>query len=370
MPSKLFKTKKFLNIYTTQAFFSASSIFGWTFVYLYLFLKGFSYFELGVFTVLIYATPFLVLLKKRKVFLSISMKQGIFIKMLTFASVAFADSMLALILCAIFLGISRVFFWVPYNVALLSLGTNRAGLLSSLAFALPTVFGIVLPALGGIVAEAFSFEVVFALSIVILFGSLFATNRIKEKTIINFDGIVSWRKTTGIKTLMMIHGAWQGINWTALPLITIYFLESATAYGAFFAYLGLVGAISSVFLGHSTDKNNNRKKVLYPATIGLGITTIISGFAGGLIFWAAARGFVSFFDNLCAPFTFSVVVDNHKDLQQSFIANEMSIAAGRTLGAVVVLLSIAVGNIYFSLIFAGLLYLMFPLVLKKKKIYA
>ena len=370
MPSKLFKTKKFLNIYSTQAFFSAASIFGGTFIYLYLFLKGFSYFELGVFTVLIYATPFLVLLKRRKVFLATSMKQGILIKMLTFASVAFADSMAALVLCALFLGISRVFYWVPYNVALLSLDTNRAGLLSSLAFALPTLFGIVLPALGGIVADTFSFEIVFAISILILFGSLFTTGRIKEKTIIDFDGIVSWKKTTGIKTLMIIHGVWQGINWTALPLITIYFLESATSYGAFFAYLGLVGAISSVFLGHRTDKNNNRKKVLYPAAIGLGITTLVSGFAGGLIFWAAARGFVSFFDNLCAPFTFSVVVDSHKDLQQSFIANEMSIAAGRTLGAVVVLLSIAVGNIYLSLIAAGLAYLVFPLVLKKKKLYA
>ncbi|MCK5474287.1 MAG: hypothetical protein KAI53_02680, partial [Candidatus Aenigmarchaeota archaeon] len=248
--------------------------------------------------------------------------------------------------------------------------TNRAGLLSSLAFALPTLFGIFLPYFGGIMAEAFSFEIVFAISILILLGSLYTTGRIKEKTIIDFDGIVSWRKTTGIKTLMVIHGAWQGINWTVLPLITIYFLESASSFGAFFAYLGIVGAISSVFLGHSTDKNNNRKKVLYPASIGLGIATIVSGFAGGLIFWVAARGFVSFFDNLCAPFTFSIVVDNHKDLQQSFIANEMSIAAGRTLGAVVVLLSIAIGNIYLSLIAAGLIYLIFPLVLKQKKIYA
>ena len=110
MTPKILKTKEFLKVYSTQIFFSGASIFGWTLVYLYLVLKGFSYFDLGLFTVAIYVTPLLVLLKTRTTYLVHSMQIGIIIKILTFAGIVFADTLPVLILAGILLGISRVFY--------------------------------------------------------------------------------------------------------------------------------------------------------------------------------------------------------------------------------------------------------------------
>ena len=369
MTPKLLKTKDFKNIYSTQAFFSASSILGWTLVYLYLVLKNFTYIDLAIFTVIIYITPLFILSKTHKMNSLTSMKLGIILKILTFIAVILAQDMRGLAITGALLGASRVFYWIPYNVHLMSLGKNNAGLLSGMAFALPAFFQIALPAIGGFFAELYGFTFVFAISGLLLLGSFWRTSKVSTNEIIDFDCNASWNNSPGIKTLMLIHGFWQSVNWTAVPLITIFFIKNPIHFGTFFTYLGVIGALSSIVLGHKTDKNKNRQKIIYPTVIALGIATFVSGISAGFIFWIIARGIISFFDNIANPFVFSIVVDNHKNLHHSFIAHEMSIAIGRTLGALAVLVSIVIGNIYLSLMAAGIVYLIFPIVLKKKNIY-
>ncbi|MCK4967899.1 MAG: hypothetical protein KAS12_02495, partial [Candidatus Aenigmarchaeota archaeon] len=336
MAPKVLKTTDFKNIYSTQAFYSASSIFGWTLVYLYLVLKNFTYIDLAIFTVITYIAPLLILVNTIKMRNLSSMKLGIALKILTFIAVILAQDIWGLVAVGVLLGASRVFYWVPYNVNLLSLGKNNAGLLSGMAFALPSFFQIVLPALGGIVAELYGFEFVFMLCGLLLVGSMWRTSKIKTNNILHYDSKSSWHNSPGVKTLMVIHGFWQSVNWTAVPLITIFFITNPIHFGTFYTYLGIVGALASIILRHKTDKNKNRQKIIYPTVIILSIATFVSGFTTGIIFWIIARGIISFLDNIAAPFVFSIVVDNHNDLSHSFIAHEISISIGRTLGAIAV----------------------------------
>ena len=127
MSSQLLKSRDFKNIYSTQAFFSASSIFGWTLIHLYLVLKNFTYTQIALFTVIVYLTPIFILLKTHKMKSLTSMKFGIVIKILTFASVIVAQDMWGLAITGVLLGASRVFYWIPYNVHIMSLGKNNAG---------------------------------------------------------------------------------------------------------------------------------------------------------------------------------------------------------------------------------------------------
>ena len=368
------KTKKFLNIYGIHIFHSFAHLFVFGLLFLYLHQIGFTNLEIALFSTLEYFGAFLVLffLKTvdfKKIITAATILKSILLLM--FVNFIRGFETIQLYLIALSLGVVIFTFWVPFNIKYFGLGNNKNNaFMGSILFMLWPLMNMFLPGIAGYAVNSYGFKFLFIVSAAINLLAIFCIKWSDNGLVLKFNLKNALENTKGVKTLMSLEGLFQGILWTAIPLATISYFGNAIDYGLFFSYLGLFGAIASVFLSRLSDNMKNRTSFIYPVALLLGLSAILTGFATTLIVWAIANAFLVFFATVFGPFQTAVVLDKSKNLVDSMASREFFLNFGRTGGGVIAIFSLLLfEKSEYSLLVAGLSVFVYALVIRKKKLY-
>ncbi|NIQ04491.1 MAG: MFS transporter [Candidatus Korarchaeota archaeon] len=362
---------RFSTIFILQVVFAFAVSFGWSLIYFYFLKSGFSSMHVLLYFTLIYVSSSATILLVTRVHSKQSIITGLLLRIVTFVLVYRFVHVIQLFLVAIVFGVAISLFWIPVNIAYFATSSHDTKAFhSSIAIALWPFVGAICPFLSGVVANFYGFQAVFLISIAILLIDVFITMNLSSNSLLQFDLKRTIQRIKGLKTLLLLQGFWQGVNWIAVPVISFFFITKELEYGSFLAYLSVVGAVASLLLGKLSDKTENRLTFIIPSIIFTGIFTLLSGLGTTFVEWALFRGVVSFFGTIAASFSLTVVVDRTDHLEAGMIGRELFINGGRVIGGLIVLLFAQLGRIQLSLVVSGIAFFVYPFVLLKHEIYS
>lgn len=361
--------RPFLRLYSMQFFYVLTHIFGWTLAPLYFVKMGYSFLDIALYFALSFATSLLAIMILKNSRSDKLMRAGLILKAVIFVITAYIYVKPLLFISAILWGAMTIFYWVPMNIHFFKFRTaGKHARHAGLFFVLWPILGTIIPAIAGIAAEKYGMAFVFFLAAAIMVPAILLSFGMKQSEAIYFDFKKFTANTKGVKTIIFLQGIWEGMDWLAVPLVTMSFISGAVDFGAFYSYLGFFGIIAFFIAGRASDKMKKRAVFLYPITVAMAVSTILSGISATFFAWGIFRGAVSFLVNIFSPFAMTVVIDTSKSIEDSMISREFFLCFGRALGTMIValmlIMSIPIQN---ALIVSGAILFLHPFFLKEKK---
>lgn len=317
-------------------FFSymAAMYFAQTLIVFWLSQKGFGFADLIIYYLVSYVVAFfgIFFFPKIKIQAKSSMFWGILFSALMPFTLIIIFNPAQLFLSAIFSGLNCILFWIPYNIMHFKFShEGKRGLHSGMYFLISPIIGITLQPLSGIVAEKFGFETMFLIGI-----SLYIIPIILLKTMPDFEFEINIKKeisTYRFNWVTLFQGMAMRINWTLVPILTLFYVKTPIAFGSFFGYLSLIAALASVINGHFSDKMSSRKIFYYLFSFLAVASFFPLVFAGDFYYWyvfAGISGLCMYFAN---PFWLTSNLDHFKDfgVEKTLVLREFFLQLGFVL---------------------------------------
>ncbi|MEI7765777.1 MAG: hypothetical protein WCI93_04325, partial [bacterium] len=212
--------------------------FSQTLLVFWLFQNGFGFSELIVY----YLLSFLIALVGIFIFpkKQMSSKKAIFWGMIFSALSVLVlvriFSPMQIYISAIFSGLNVIFFWIPYNIMYFKYGSDsKIGANSGAYYLITPIIGITLQPLTGIVAEKFGFEFMFLLGIIMYIVPLILLYFLPD-----FKWELNIKKELLVSKFnwsTLLQGMSSKINFTIIPIFTLFFITTPRQFGNFFGYL-------------------------------------------------------------------------------------------------------------------------------------
>ena len=118
-------------------------------------------------------------------------------------------------------------------------------------------------------------------------------------------------------------------------------VDQGSQYGAFLAFLGIMAGVASVMAGRWSDKVQDRKLPLVVSTLGVAVFTLAASFThGDLVWWSLTVGMAYFFLYMMMAFTFTIVTELGKGIDDTMGMREVMLNAGRVGGGCVFIASL------------------------------
>ena len=330
--------KRLLIFVTSALWFSA---FARTILPPYYLSQGITLYQMIVATLIAFATQLVFLLFIRKVrakpFWRLSMVTS-FISLLLIIQLT---SVWQYYLASVFSGISMATYWVAYNIAYFgATPKQKIGLGSAIMFSIFPILNIIAPPLAGLIMQWNA--LVFWLLSVLFFGFSYLFIGMQEDFSVEYSLAASLSELRATRGLLFLEGIWEALPLAIIPVYTLYFIKTPLSYGAFAAYLSLIGVAANLLLGKTTDKLQKRVLFLYPLTLILAAATFLFPYASTqLPLWLIVTGIINFFLPLFWNTSTSMVIDTHPNLESAIPGREIVLAAGRVLGFSLVLMSLS-----------------------------
>lgn len=246
-------------------------------------------------------------------------------------------------LCNILLGINMVLFFAPYNIIHFQLTPKtRTSYSSAILFSIYPLISLISPLLAGWLAEI-SYTYIWIGS-----GAFFLLVLYLTKFQIELNISFNWRRNLTYlrptRVFILLQGLWETVAFSAIPVFTLYFIQTPLYYGTYLAYLALVAVVANLFLGQLSDKLRHRLSFLYPVTLLLVVTTLLLPLGiNNLKLWLILTGVLQFLLPLFWNFSTAFFVDLQPNLIRDMPVREMLLAISRTVGCFLIF-----ANFYFE----------------------
>lgn len=360
----------FSRIYPVQIFYLIAVYFTNALLLLWFSKMGISHEEMIVFYLMIYALAVITI----GIFRSINPRPyfiigiGANIAMFVVYAAFFKKELLflmPLLYAPIFL-----FFWINYNIAFFT-GVEpekRATGSALYAFAF-SLLSAIIPVTAGYTAIKLGMPAVFWIGAAVMAVALLLSLRIKaEKVKYKIANCLKCIK--GVKTLIFLEGFWEHTTFVAIPLISLFFISEELKLGAYLSYLGLTGAVASIFMAKFSDKVKKRKEFIFPLAIALAIATMLVSFGSNIYLWVAFTGLLYLISPALRPFQTTIALDNaHCSIRELMIAREFLLNFGRLCGILVFAAAVVFGITKGSIFIAGIAMAFYPFLMKRKGHY-
>ncbi len=305
----------FKRIYAFFFTYMAAMYLSQTLIIFWLYQKGFGFSDLIDYGLITYLTALvgIVFLPKIKMSAKRAMFYGIISSMLIVLVLIKIWNPGQLYLSAIFSGLNVIFFWIPCNAMFFIFSSeNKRGTNSGMYFLITPIIGLTLQPLTGIIAEKFGFEVMFLVG--------FCTYLIPImllKFLPDFEWNLNLREDFSkikFNWATFFQGATSRINYSLVPIFSLFFLKTPREFGNFFGYLAIVAGIASVLNGYISDKIKNRKVFFYLFTSLAVLSFLPLPFIKNIYYWGLFAGISSLCMNLANPFWLTFNLDYYKEV--------------------------------------------------------
>lgn len=315
----------------------AAMYFSQTMIVFWLSKNGFGFSDLLIYYIFIFLIALIGILffPKIKINAKTSIFWGILLSAFSIFILIKIFSPFQLYLSGLFSGLNVILFWIPYNIMHFKFShEDRQGLHSGMYFLITPIIGIVLQPLAGIIAEKFSFEAVF------LIGFLaYIIPIILLKFLPSFEYEISIKKyflENKFNWATFFQGMMMRINFSLIPIFTLFFIKTPRSFGSFFGYLALVTAIASIINGYISDKLKNRKMFFYFFSSMAVLSFLPLAFVSNIYYWGIFAGIGSLCISLANPFWLTFNIDYYRDIgvEKTMVLREVFLNMGyiATLG--------------------------------------
>ncbi len=238
-------------------------------------------------------------------------------------------------------GFSIYFFFVFYNIAHFEqTKKNKIGHRAGLLFSAGPVITILAPLLAGYLIQLNL--IFFWLASGIFFLITFLLVNLQKDFKIEFNIKRALDEIKSTRLFIFLEGLWEPINFTIIPIFSLFFIKSPLKYGLFIAYLGLIGALATLLLGRFTDKIQKRSVFLYPITISIAIVTCLFAKAtSNAYLWILLSGLIQFLLPIFWNLSTAMVVDTQANIKLAMIGREVFLNCGRVVGLLLTLISLS-----------------------------
>ncbi|MDZ4229106.1 MAG: hypothetical protein U1C50_02525 [Patescibacteria group bacterium] len=285
----------------------------------------------------------LTLLLLKQLFSRLAWRLAIILSFISILLIMKIDHLWQFYLSYILAGMNMVLFSTPYNIVHFQLTPKtRTSYSSAIMFSVYPLISLISPLLAGWLAE------INYIYIWIGTGAFFLLALFLTKFQVNFTISFNWRRSfeylRPTRVYILLQGLWEAVIFSAIPVFTLYFIQTPLYYGTYLAYLGLVAVVANLFLGQLSDKLRHRLKFLYPVTFLSALITLLLPLAiNDLKLWLILTGVLQFLLPLFWNFSTAFFVDLQPDLIRDMPVREILLAAGRTAGSFLVF-----ANFYFE----------------------
>src|SRR2546427_60548 len=146
---------------------------------------------------------------------------------------------------------------------------------------------------GGLLASARGFPALFGFGAAVIVGAAVlaaVTARPSERVRLAWD---PRRLGRGTCVAYAAQGGIDGVLWTAIPLVTLSFVQGAVELGALFSLFALSGGVFAVFLGRWSDRIRHRRRfIALGAALPIPLAIAV-GLAPNLLAFTVANGILS-----------------------------------------------------------------------------
>lgn len=314
----------------------------------------------AVLTILLFA--FLPPIDKRML-----MSAGAVAALLSYLIILFFQPSFLLLAVSFFVyGFSVFLFWVPFNILYFRKSNEAAATDSTIYFSIGGLLSILLSALGGIVSEYFGWMFFFlASSILFIPVAVFVFSLKKEEY--KYDSATCINGAAGFRTLNFLEGTLSGV-FVAGTLISLSLLDRPVFFGIFIAFITIASIAASLIVSRISDKT--KKRFFYMVVFGVltALSTVSLAFFYDVASWAILSSLRNFLSSLFWPFTTALIIDSMRDMNKVMVSRELFLNIGRIFGIAIVVFSIYFfSDVRLSIVFLGLLFLLYPVFLKTKK---
>jgi|GEM_PF-1763244 len=305
----------FKRIYIFFFTYMAAMYLSQTLIIFWLYQNGYGFSDLILYNLGIYVVALVGMVFLPKI--QMSAKRAMMIGILQSALIIFVLIKIwnpaQLYLSAIFSGLNIIFFWIPYNTMYFKFSSEeKRGTNSGMYFLITPIIGITLQPLTGVFAEKFGFEIMFLIgfcSYIIPLALLYFLP--------NFDWYLNVKEEFSkikFNWSTFFQGVTSRVNWSLIPIFSLFFLKTPKQFGAFFGYLAIVTALSSVLNGYISDKIKNRKVFFYLFTSLAVVSFLPLAFVQNIYYWSIFAGIASLCMSLANPFWLTFNLDYYRKL--------------------------------------------------------
>ena len=104
------------------------------------------------------------------------------------------------------------------------------------------------------------------------------------------------------------------VNYSFIPIFTLFFVKTPRQFGNFFGYLALMTAVASIINGHISDRMKNRKIFFYLTSTLSVLSFLLLPLAQNSYQWHIFAGIGSLSITLASPFWLAFNLDHYKGL--------------------------------------------------------
>lgn len=315
--------------------------FSQTLVILWLSKNGYNFSNIIFYYLISYivALTGIFTLGKMKMKLRPTILLGVLFSALSIAVLINISSFYQLYLSAIVTGLNIIFFWIPYNVMYFKFSSeDKRGLNSGMYFLVTPIISITLQPLAGLVAEKFGFEIMFLVGLLLYIIPIFLI-----KFLPDFEMNLNIQKELkGLKFnwSTLLQGFTSRINWTLVPIFTLFFISTPKAFGSFFGFLAIFTAIASLINASISDRMKSRRIFFYLFT-SLAVASLLPlAFVENIYYWGIFAGITGLCMYLANPFWLAFNLDYYKEIgvEKTIVLREIYLNSGYILTLVLVMI--------------------------------
>lgn len=312
-----------------------------TLLFLWFFRNGASVTTIALYFLAMYATAAVILVGLRGRTLSTrrSLVIGLIADAVGYLIALTVTHPVGVVLVGVAFGFNIVFFWTAYNVSHFSATREEhRGLKSGIYFLFMPIFGVVLAPLAGHVAETYGFPLLIASGGVLVLLPLLLIPTLPNYRVV-FD--LAALRSTRLAPLIFLQGALEAVNFAAIALVTLSFIDTPVATGRFFGLLAAFAGVATLFNTFVSDRLRHRKTFFY-ASVSLYVASVVL-FVVSRNFgtWRVVAGANNFLITLVGAFWVTLVLDHlgGVGVERAMAARELWANLGRSLTLIVAIVS-------------------------------
>lgn len=318
----------------------AAMYFSQTLLVFWLSKNGFGFSDIIIFYLISYVVALvsIFLFSRIKIKLKESIFFGVLLSILSVVILMKISNISQLYISGILTGLNVIFFWIPYNIMHFRYSSeNRRGLNSGIYFLITPIIGITLQPIAGIVAEQFGFIAMFLIGTTLYILPIFLILFLPD-----FEWSLDVRKEfkeNKFNWSIFFQGFSSRVNYSLIPLFTLFFIHTPRAFGNFFGFLAIVAAIASLINAYISDRLKSRKVFFYIFSSVVVISFLPLAFITKSYLWGVFAGITSLCISLVNPFWLTYSLDNYKQIgvEKTMIIREVFLNSGYCIAFLIAL---------------------------------
>ncbi|MDD2656004.1 MAG: MFS transporter [Patescibacteria group bacterium] len=313
----------------------------------------------------------LYLICAKKINFRLNMVLGFLSGMLGFAFILFFGLSFPFFLAyTFFKGMSSVLFFVVYNILFFRETKNKKELhRMTVYWAIGIISGVLAPFIGSYILNKFGLVIFAVVAIFVLLVGIYLVKNVKKEKL-EYRSKDILKSIKGLRILNLFDGAFHKVIGFVIPIFALLYIKTEFDYAKFLSLISIVSIFFAFGLAKKSDRTRQRMPYIWIFSLLSFLIMIGFYFSNSFIFFLLLVFALKAVTVMFEPLRSNMILDHNKNNSEGWISREFYLLVGRSILFFVLFIMLHFNFVKESYLFFSVLYLVFPFIVKNKKIYA